>query len=422
MHLAQQSFEAEQPLIHQNSSTRYRQLTIQCLLASNYANPTKYTIETLMLHSEAEWMESQDAIIEISLVLGMTIRLAMRMGLHRDSKSHPELSPFQGEMRRRIWATLHSVDIIYSFQISLPCNINPSDCDCTLPRNLKDTDFDEKAKDLPASRSDADITAISYPLAKYRLLLVVGRIMTMMDSTKVPSREDVDLMENSLHNARQLVPHHLQINNSSMEPGTAPLGLFQQRISLDRIYQLANCILYRKFLSKSPQDPRLAHYNRVCVDAAMALLHHQKMLYVHCASTYPQPFLHRYILSITMHDFFVAGMTVALKLHYELESEDAARREFVVNPEALQWQSQMISALETASDFWKIFRDQSVEAAKAYGIFTYIVTRAKKVLNSAEQGPMIENNNPSDEDIPRDTIVQLDADQLAGGPDFDMVR
>ena len=52
----------------------------------------------------AEWLSSQDVGIEISLVLGIAIRLAMRIGIHRDSSVHPDSLPFQGEMRRRIWA------------------------------------------------------------------------------------------------------------------------------------------------------------------------------------------------------------------------------------------------------------------------------------------------------------------------------
>ena len=42
-----------------------------------------------MLYVMAEWISSQDAVMEVSLIIGMTVRLAMRMGLHRDPATFP---------------------------------------------------------------------------------------------------------------------------------------------------------------------------------------------------------------------------------------------------------------------------------------------------------------------------------------------
>lgn len=100
-------------------------------------------IETLILYIGAEWLGSQDSGIGISLVLGMTIRLAMRMGFHRDSMTHLGRTPFQGEIRCWIWAVLHEMDILYSFQLSLPTTIRQNDYDCAFPRNICDDEFGE---------------------------------------------------------------------------------------------------------------------------------------------------------------------------------------------------------------------------------------------------------------------------------------
>lgn len=51
----------------------FQDSTIECLIASNYTTPSKYTIETLMLYIEAEWMKQQDTKMELSLVLGMSM-------------------------------------------------------------------------------------------------------------------------------------------------------------------------------------------------------------------------------------------------------------------------------------------------------------------------------------------------------------
>jgi hypothetical protein len=55
----------------------YKKRTIQCCIAADYTNPVAYTIETLLLYIRSKWLSSQGAGIEISLILDMTVCLAM---------------------------------------------------------------------------------------------------------------------------------------------------------------------------------------------------------------------------------------------------------------------------------------------------------------------------------------------------------
>jgi hypothetical protein len=48
---------------------------------------------------------------------GVVIRLAMRMGYHRDPMAYPELSALQGEMRRRIWTAMINLDALMSVSL-----------------------------------------------------------------------------------------------------------------------------------------------------------------------------------------------------------------------------------------------------------------------------------------------------------------
>jgi hypothetical protein len=146
---------------------QWKKRTVQCLVAADYTNPVTYTVETLALYIGAEWLSSRDAGIEVSLVLGISIRLAMRMGVHRDSKGHRGITPFQGEMRQRLWAVLHEMDILYSFQLALPNTIRRSDYDAALSRNIYDNDFGDDSTDLPPPRAPTEATEISYTITKY---------------------------------------------------------------------------------------------------------------------------------------------------------------------------------------------------------------------------------------------------------------
>jgi hypothetical protein len=94
----------------------YRGCCAQCLVLSNYAQPGPYTLETFLVYMEGEFVLSKDDQMNCYLMIGIAVRLAMRMGLHRDSDIVAgNISPFQGEMRRRIWNLMVQIDQLVSF-------------------------------------------------------------------------------------------------------------------------------------------------------------------------------------------------------------------------------------------------------------------------------------------------------------------
>ena len=109
--------------------------------------------------------------------MGIFIRLAMRLGYHRDSARHSSISPFEGEMRRRIWAIIYQLDILASFQLGLPSMIPDEYCDTHAPKNLDYSDFGPDTTVLPPSRPLSDNTAITYTIVKSKVMGVFKRIV-----------------------------------------------------------------------------------------------------------------------------------------------------------------------------------------------------------------------------------------------------
>jgi len=73
----------------------YNESCVQCLVLSDYTKPTRYTLETMMIYGEAEFLMSQDDQVHSYLMIGVAVRLALRMGLHRDSsKIWTHFTPF----------------------------------------------------------------------------------------------------------------------------------------------------------------------------------------------------------------------------------------------------------------------------------------------------------------------------------------
>ena len=119
----------------------YRTLTIQSLIAADYLEPTRYTIETLTLHFAVEQKLRSDTSTESWILIGIVTRLALRMGLHRDPSHWPNIRPLQAELRRRLWMTLYQMDFFTSTQVGLPRIINDSQCDARAPAHYFDHDL-----------------------------------------------------------------------------------------------------------------------------------------------------------------------------------------------------------------------------------------------------------------------------------------
>jgi hypothetical protein len=85
---------------------------------------------------------------------GLAMRIAQRMGLHRDG-STLKLSPFDAEIRRRIWWAIMMFDGVAGEQSGLASITKPLWFDVNLPANLDDKDLSPDMPSLPESRIGA---------------------------------------------------------------------------------------------------------------------------------------------------------------------------------------------------------------------------------------------------------------------------
>ena len=357
-------------------ASNYRMLTAQCLLVADFTKPINHMIEALILHLHSEYARSRDAEVGVWVLVGMIVRLAMRMGYHRDPKYYPNISPFQGEIRRRVWTFVRQSDLLYSFQIGLPSMIRLGDCDTELPRNLYDREFDENTKVLPLARPSTEPTPVSYMIAKAKMAFAFGKVVESLHSLATCSYDDVMTLDTLLRETRaDLSPHlHFQsIEESPLEPG----ALILQRYNLDILYNKGQCVLHRKFLGRARENNRYAHSRRACVDASMDLLHHQATLHYESQPGHRLHGMEIFISSLVSHDFLLAAMIICLDLHYSLQSESSGRGSGDIYTWGLERRSEMIRALEVSRDIWRERKDQSMEAYKAGEILTFMVDKLK---------------------------------------------
>jgi hypothetical protein len=76
-------------------ANEYRLRTVQCLIAGDYTRPSAYTVEAMLLYSFCEFSSRWDADLSLWIIGSITVRIALRMGYHRDGKWFPTLTPFE---------------------------------------------------------------------------------------------------------------------------------------------------------------------------------------------------------------------------------------------------------------------------------------------------------------------------------------
>jgi hypothetical protein len=99
--------------------------------------------------------------------MGMTIRNAEKLGLHRDG-SILDLSPVEIEDRRRVWWQLQHLDLHLAVRIGLTPMTLAAGWDVKLPSNIEDDDVDATSTMMPTERKR--LTSMSYCLFTYWVL------------------------------------------------------------------------------------------------------------------------------------------------------------------------------------------------------------------------------------------------------------
>jgi hypothetical protein len=397
MSLAMQSYHkiGDEPLEWKGRtlelSGEYRLRTVQCLITSDYTKSSDHTLETLILYVHGEYNSRFDAEVGIYVIVGMIVRLAQRMGYHRDASRFPGVSPFQGEMRRRIWGFIRQSDSIFSFQLALPSMIRPRDCDAELPRNLFEDELSVDMKELPPARPITEPTPVSYMITKIRLSTEFGIIVEEINavSGRVFGYDEVMAHDNRLRELKASMPPHLKLKPLE-ECKHDPATLLMQRFSLDIHFQKSICVLHRKYIARARQNSRYSYSRRACVDAATQILRHQRQLYL---ESQPGGRLHTmkwFISSLTTHDFLLGAVIVCLDLHYDSVSERSNSRTM---SDPYFWtaaeRAEMFSAVEMSWHIWKQSCQKSLEAFKAEKILSIMLEKLRNPVPTAgpQSGP-----------------------------------
>jgi hypothetical protein len=305
------------PYYNNDTKAMYREKVVQCLVLGNYATCPPYTIQTLALYFVLEHFQYDDTEPGCWILQGIILRIAIRAGYHRDASHFPDLSPYQGEMRRRLWAKLVQLDLAISHQNGLPRMIRPAMSDTAEPRNLNDDDFYDGIKELPPSRPDTDITPMLRVVVKNRLGIVYSEIVDLTANIKHTPYKEIMRLDTLLHATREKMPDTFKWT-SMRESVTDNSAIVMYRVFLDVYFHAARCTLHRSYCDIARTDSRYKYSRNICIESSIHLLEHQHLMQEEMG---PGGQLHDCMWvqsSLTNHDFLVGTTILCLEINQML--------------------------------------------------------------------------------------------------------
>lgn len=372
----------------------YKRHAARCLVLSNYTKPGRHKVEALMVYSAAEMLTDGDPHYSVCFILGITIKLAMRMGYHRDSKHFQNISAYEGEMRRRVWAAICQLDSLTSNQVGLPKTVQRLQFDTELPHNLLDDDFDEDSPTLPPPRSENEYTPALYSICKARLMFVFSDISDLAYSREPASYDKILELDKRLEEAFAAIPPPLRIRTFG-ESITDSAELIMRRHTLVFLYNKSRVVLHRKYLTENRCNPRFSYSRSACLDASKEILLRQADIY-HEVQPGGQLYETRwFVRSLQVHDFILAAMIICL----ELIRDDAPRTETANSDQeinlTLKEKEDLLHVLEMSQDSFKLCIPWSKDARKAYEAVSVMLKRARRGQPSDQKADEAVSINPS---------------------------
>ncbi|KLO93118.1 uncharacterized protein LW93_6111 [Fusarium fujikuroi] len=296
------------------SSKALSKKTQECLLLSNYTAANEHAVEAFLLLLVGCWLRAKVSDTNLWFLMGKVVQLAICKGYHRDSAKVPgsRISPFDGEMRRRVWVCLYQLDSLMSFQMGLPSMIPSDFCDTELPRNLNQSDFYPGIAELPPSRPLSENTTISYAIVKASVMGMFKKVVKHTRYLTPLSYEETISLDAEVRAVYDKIP-----DNFKYKPLTSfivdEISIIMSRTTIELLHLKSIIVLHRQYLTDR-QDSRFAFSRKASLEAAERLLERQAEIN---QLTLPGGLLHDkkwMITSLTLSDFTLAAMVICLDL------------------------------------------------------------------------------------------------------------
>lgn len=131
------------------------------------------------------------------MMTGLVIRMAQYLGLQRDGTHFEHLTPFEIEMRRKVWWTVCGLDVRASEDQGTDLTITSGSFDTRIPLNIDDVDIDPETKQMPTER--AGVTDMSFARIFFGISDIMRQMMALSVRDGVAGLEDQSHLLNEIY-------------------------------------------------------------------------------------------------------------------------------------------------------------------------------------------------------------------------------
>ncbi|KAI1867981.1 uncharacterized protein JN550_006788 [Neoarthrinium moseri] len=344
------------------------------LIWGKYSQPNQHTLQALMLYVEADFLVNRESQMNCYLLSSVLIRLMLKMGLHRDPSKLPNISAYDGEMRRRAWNLAIQIDLLVAFHLGLPAMIHGIESDTALPRNLLDTDFHEDSKELPLSRPTSDYTPLTYPIHKAAICRAFGLVARQAHSLTIPTYAEIMKIDAIIEETYSNVPAFMKVKAMEESITDPPMQIIQ-RFGLASIYQKSRCVLHRKYITDPVPKKEHEYSRKACLSAALKLLEYQSTMYEACK---PGAMLSQngwFISSLAINDFLMADMVVALIIQSSQYSEVGGNYDWITQGTPTPTKDELLQILRRSLFVWQQMATRVPDCRKAFELVETVVRK-----------------------------------------------
>lgn len=375
----------------------FREKVVQAVILANYAKCPPYTVDAFMLYFGSEYARSSDTQFSMWLLVGMIVRIALRMGYHRDPGFFSNITPFRAELRRRTWMVVLSIDLVSSAQVGLPRMIQPFMYDTLEPRNIEEEDIYEEMTDLPESRPETDLTPFLYMIIMTRVRTTHAKILDLTNATSQPPYRDVMNLDAVLRHVYDKLPESTKaMSTADFDQAVTPVAM--RRLYLGLSFLKAELMLHRPYLLHGRTDSKYDYSRRVCLNAASEMLELQQKL-----DTEIRPggklwspgwkvfTISWYMSSIVAQDFLLATTVLILDLNGDISSPlpqtPQVTRSGLQLDRAPPSRQQIIELLLGAQKIWYKASRRSHEARKVAEAIRLVIDKVN--IDDQETGQLL---------------------------------
>jgi hypothetical protein len=131
------------------------------------------------------------------MMTGLVIRMAQYLGLQRDGSHFEHLTPFEVEMRRKVWWAVCLLDLRTSEDQGTDLTMTRDSFDTKIPLNINDADINPESKQTPTERDG--VTDMSFARINIGLYDTTRQLMALDVRDGVAGLEDQSRLLNEIY-------------------------------------------------------------------------------------------------------------------------------------------------------------------------------------------------------------------------------